>query len=245
MRSFIALNRGVCSRRDIKADTVAFYYIEPHGALWPCTAYAMANNDGDLLPALNIIPLDTGDEMAPPLHPWYHPHRNTRHQNPDLQEDIIKMMGPTVGQLEHYVVDAVPQTQQNILTPTSQSQSPTLRKGAPRSPPPDAPAPHIMVKKEQVAEVPEPSVDDPNVSTSLGLTQPDIEEGTASDTTFNESVDSGAPPAAPCDHTYTSVGISAPDSTNNSTQLPSSSTGGPLPPVPLGASFPNCRHPGG
>ena len=43
MWSFIALSRGVCGRKDIKADTVAFYYIELRGALWPCTAYAVTN----------------------------------------------------------------------------------------------------------------------------------------------------------------------------------------------------------
>ena len=83
--------------------------------------------------------------------------------------------------------------------------------------------------------MPELSVDGPNISTSLRPTQPDTEEGAASDTTFNESVDSGAPPAVPHDHTYTSVGIQVPDSTNHSTQQPSSSTTGPPPPIPPSA----------
>ena len=83
--------------------------------------------------------------------------------------------------------------------------------------------------------MPESSVDSPNVSTSLRPTQPNTEEGAVSDTTFNESVDSGAPPAAPHNHTYTSAGIQAPDSTNHSTQQPSSSTSSPPPPIPPGA----------
>ena len=104
MRSFVALNRGLCGCQDIKADTVTFYYIEPRGTLWPCTAYAVANNNGDLLPVLNVIPLDTGDAMAlppPPISPLsqYPP------PNLALQEDVIQMMGLTVGQLKHYIVD--------------------------------------------------------------------------------------------------------------------------------------------
>ena len=88
----------------MKADEVAFYYVEPRGALWPCTVYAVTNNDGDLLPALNVIPLETSDEMAPPPPP-VPPQEQYLPPNPDLKQDVIQMMGPTVGQLEHHVVD--------------------------------------------------------------------------------------------------------------------------------------------
>ena len=194
----------------------------------------MTNNNGDLLPALNVIPLNTGDDMALPPPPV---PRTSQYPppNPDLQEDVIQMMGPTVGQLEHYVVDGSLDTTEHPNTDISILE-PRTPEGAPWPLPPDAPILHVVVKKERVAEMPEPSVEGPNVPTSLGPTQADIEEGAASDTTFNESVDSGAPPAAPRDHTYTSVGILAPDSTNNSTQVPSSSTNGPPSQVSLGVS---------
>ena len=229
MRSFVALSRWVCGRKDIKADTVAFYYIEPRGALWPCTAYAVTNNSGDLLPALNVIPLDTGDDMAP-APPPIPPHTQYPPPNPALEQDVIQMMGPTVGQLEHYIInDSSDTTQQpNTGPPIPEPRTP---EGAPRPAPPGIPPPPIIVKKEQMAQIPESFVDGPNVSTSLKQTHPDTEEGAASDTTFNESVDSGAPPAVPPDHTYTSIGIQAPDSTNPGTQQPSSSTSGP-PPIP-------------
>ena len=103
------------------------------------------------------------------------------------------MMGPMVGQLEHYVVDGSSDTaeQPNTDLPI---QEPCTPEGAPRAPPPDAPLPPIVIKKEQVAQMPESSIDGPSVSTSLRPTQPDTEEGMASHTTFNESVDSGTPP---------------------------------------------------
>ena len=141
------------------------------------------------------------------------------------------MMGPTVGQLEHYVIDDSSDTTQQPNTDPP-IQEPHTPEGAPWPPLPDVPPPPIVVKKEQVAQMPESSVDGPNISTSLKQTQPETEEGAASDTTFNKSVDSGAPPAVPPDHTYTSLGIQAPDSTNPSTQQPSSSTSGPPPPIP-------------
>ena len=233
MQSFVALSRGVCGHQDIKADTVAFYYIEPRGTLWPCMAYAVTNNNGDLLPALNVIPLDTGDDMVAPPPP-IPPLSQYPPPNPALQEDVIQMMGPTVCQLEHYVVNSSSDTTEhpNIDLPIPEPCTP---EGAPQPPPPDAPLPPIVVKREQVAQMPELFVDGPNVSTNLKPTQPDAEEGAASDTTFNESVDSGDPPAAPHNHTYASVGTSAPDSTNHSTQQPSSSTSGPPPPILPGA----------
>ena len=237
MRSFVALSRGVCGRKDIKADTVAFYYIEPHGTLWPCMAYAVTNNSGDLLPALNVIPLDTGDNMAP-APPPIPPQTQYPPPNPALQQNVIQMMGLTVGQLEHYVIDDSLDTaeQPNTDLPI---QEPCTPEGAPRPPPPDALPPPVIVKKEQVVHMPKSSVDGPNIPTSLKLTQPDTEEGAASDTTFNKSVDSGAPPAVPPDHTYTFVGIQAPDSTNSSTQQPSSSTSGPPLLIPSGAPSQN------
>ena len=79
-------------------------------------------------------------------------------------------------------------------------------------------------------------MDGPNVSTSLKPTQPDTEEGAVPPIPpSTESVDSGTPPAVPHDHTYTSVGIQVPDSTNPSTQQPSSSTSGSPPLIPSGA----------
>ena len=67
--------------------------------------------------------------------------------NPALQEDVIQMMGPTVGQLEHYVVDGSSDTTEHPNTdlPIPEPRTP---EGAPRPPLPDAPLPPIVVKKE-------------------------------------------------------------------------------------------------
>ena len=231
MRTFVALDRGVSGRDDIKADDVAFYYVEPRGTLWPCTMYAIANNDGDLLPALNVIPLETSDEMAPPPPPLP-PQEQYPPPNLDLKQDIIQMMGPTVGQLEHHVVDGSSDTEEQPAT-DAPTQAPRTPDGAPPPPPPDAPPRRVIIKTEPVSEVPEFSTDDPNISTSLMSAQPDAEEGEASDTTFNESVDSSAQPVIPHDYTYPTITIQVPDGANDTTQEPASSTSGSRPPASL------------
>ena len=208
MRTFIALDRGVSGRDDIKADDVAFYYVEPRGALWPCTVYAVTNNDGDLLPALNVIPLETSDEMAPPPPP-VPPQEQYPPPNPDLKQDVIQMMGPTVGQLEHHIVDDSSDTEEQPAT-DAPTQAPRTPDGAPSPPPPEAPSQHVIIKTE------------------------DTEEGAASDTTFNESMDSSAQPVIPHDYTYLTITIQAPDGANDTTQEPASSTSNSRPPAPLG-----------
>ena len=208
MRTFVALDRGVSGRDDIKADNVAFYYVEPRGTLWPCTVYAVTNNNGDLLPALNVIPLETSDEMAPPPPPLP-PQEQYPPPNPDLKQDIIQIMGPTVGQLEHYVVDSSSDTEEQPAT-DAPTQAPRTPDGAPPPPPPDAPPRHVIIKTE------------------------DAEEGAASDTMFSESVDSSAQPVIPHDYTYPTITIQVPDGANDTTEEPASSTSGSRPPASLG-----------
>ena len=144
MRTFVALDRGVSGQDDIKADNVTFYYVEPRGALWPCTVYAITNNDGDLLPALNVIPLETSDEMAPPPPPLP-PQEQYPPPNPDLKQDVIQMMGPTVGQLEHHVVDDSSDTEEQPAT-NAPTQAPRTPDGTPSPPPPDAPSRRVIIK---------------------------------------------------------------------------------------------------
>ena len=205
MRTFVALDRGVSGREDIKADDVAFYYVEPRGALWPCNVYAVTNNDGDLLPALNVIPLETSDEMAPPPSPVPLPEQYPP-PNPGLKQDVIQMMGPTVGQLEHHVVDDSSDTEEQPAT-GAPIQAPHTPDGAPSPPPPSR---CVIVKTEGP------------------------EEGAASDTTFNESVDSSAQPVIPHDYIYPPITIQAPDGTNDTTQEPASSTSDSKPPASVG-----------
>ena len=208
MRTFVALDRGVSGRDDIKADDVAFYYVEPRGALWPCNVYAITNNDGDLLPALNVIPLETSDEMAPPpsLVP---PQEQYPPPNPGLKQDVIQMMGPTVGQLEHHVVDDSSDTEEQPAT-GAPIQAPHTPDGAPSPPPPEAPSWHVIVKTEGT------------------------EEGAASDTTFNEYVDSSAQPVIPHDYIHPPITIQVPDGANDTTQEPASSTSDSKPPASVG-----------
>ena len=85
-----------------------------------------------------------------------------------------------------------------------------------------------------MGELPDPSTDDSNASTGLVPAQPNAEEDTALDTTFNESVDSGAQHAIPSDHTYPAIPIQAPDGAGDTTQQPTSSTSSTQPPVPPG-----------
>ena len=209
MRTFVTLNRTISGWDNMKADTVAFYYVKPRGALWPCSVYAVTNNDGDLLPALNVIPLETSDEMVPPPPPLP-PQGQYPPPNPGLQQDIIQMMGPVVGQLEHHVVNGSPKTEEQPTTGVP-TEAPRTPDGAPPPPPPNAPPRCIMIKTEQVGEVPESA-------------QPDTEEGAALDTTFNESIDSSAQPVIPHDHIYPAITTQAPDGTEDTTQQPTTST---------------------
>ena len=98
MHTFVALNRGVSGQDDIKADAIAFYNVEPRGALWPCEAYAVTNNNRDLLPRPNVIPLEMSHDIPSPTPPLP-PQSGYQPPNPDLKQDIIQMMGPVVGQL--------------------------------------------------------------------------------------------------------------------------------------------------
>ena len=175
MRSFVALHKAISGSESTKPDTVAFYHVRPRGVLWPTSIYAVSNNDGDLLPALNVVPLDIADNMAPPPPPVPVPQRYPS-PDPSLEQDVIKMMGPTVDQLEHYVVDGPT----HMTTPTAPDmpvEGPRTPEGAPRPPPPDAPPRRVIIKKELEAVAPESSIGDPNVSTSLIPTGPDTEEG--------------------------------------------------------------------
>ena len=232
MCTFIALNRGVSGQDDIKADAVAFYNVKPRGALWPCEAYAVTNNNGDLLPRPNIIPLETPDDIPPPPPPLP-PKSGYPPPNPDLKQDVIQMMGPAVCQLEHHIIDNSSDTEEQPAGDSS-IQTHQTPKGAPPPPPPDAPPRHIVIKREPVGELPDPSTDDSNASTGLVPAQPNAEEDTALDTTFNESVDSGAQHAIPSDHTYPAIPIQAPDGAGDTTQQPTSSTSSTQPPVPPG-----------
>ena len=79
MRTFVTLNRGVSGRDDIKADELTFNYIEPRGAMWPGQIYVITNNDGDLLPTLNVVPLETADILLPPVHTHHHLNTSIYH----------------------------------------------------------------------------------------------------------------------------------------------------------------------
>ena len=69
MHTFVALNQGTSSRRDVKSDKLAFYHVVPRGSLWPGETYVSVSNEGDLAPALNTVPVCTceeGDKLPEP-----------------------------------------------------------------------------------------------------------------------------------------------------------------------------------
>ena len=69
MRTFIALNQGTSGRLDVKSDELAFYHVVPQGSLWPGETYVLVSNEGDLVPALNTIPVRTYEEEDKPPKP--------------------------------------------------------------------------------------------------------------------------------------------------------------------------------
>ena len=233
MRTFVALNKEMSGRGDIHDDNVAFYYVEPRSAMWPCTVYATTTNDGDLLPVLNAVPLDTTDDMAPPPPPVPLPNPYPP-PNPDLEQDVIKMMGPTVGQLEALVVDDASTTEDQPTTDT-QTPRPQTPDGIPPTVPPEDPPRRVIIKAEPDTETVQPTTENLDVSSNLVPLQPDEEEGAASDTTFTGSVGSSTVPPVPQDHNYPAIPPSAPNDADDTQQPTSSTTGSPTP-APSGAS---------
>ena len=209
MRTFVALSKDMSGRDDMHDDAVAFYYVEPRTAMWPCSIYAATTNEGDLLPALNVVPLETTEALEPPPPPV--PRRDAYPPpNPDLEQDIIKMMGPTVGQLEVLAVDDSLTTEEPAAA-DNQPPRPQTPDGVPPIAPPGDPPRRVVIKTEPTTEILDFTTDNLDVSSSLTPLQPEDEEGAASDTTFAGSVGSTTVTALPLDHNYPTFLPLAPD----------------------------------
>ena len=120
MRTFIALNQGTSGRRDVKSDELAFYDVVPQGSLWPRETYVSVSNEGDLVPALNTIPVHTyeeGDE--PSKRNDKSPVPNSTHNAPLAstvgdEPDRVVFVGPAQFQMADILVPGSPEEQRDM-----------------------------------------------------------------------------------------------------------------------------------
>ena len=133
MRTFVALNQGTSSRQDVKSDELAFYHIVPRGSLWPGETYVSVSNEGDLVPALNTIPVHTyeeGDELLEPNNKS--PVPDSTHDAPlastmGNEPDRVVFVGLAQFQMADILIPGSPEEQQDTTldetTPPSTAPS--------------------------------------------------------------------------------------------------------------------------
>ena len=134
MHTFIALNQGTSGRLDVKSDELAFYHVAPRGSLWPRETYVSFSNEGDLVLALNTIPVCTPEEEDEPPKP------DDKSPAPDSTDDAP--LASTVGDEPDRVVFVGPAQFQmaDTLTPGSpeEQRDMTLDETTPPSTAPPA-----------------------------------------------------------------------------------------------------------
>ena len=119
MHTFIALNQGTSSRLDVKSDELAFYRVVPRGSLWPGETYMSVSNEGDLVPALNTIPVRTYEEEDKPPKPNdMSPAPDSAHDAPLAstvgdEPDRVVFVGPAQFQMADVLVPGSPEEQQD------------------------------------------------------------------------------------------------------------------------------------
>ena len=231
MRTFVALNQGTSGRLDVKSDELAFYHIVLRGSLWPGETYVSVSNKGDLAPALNTIPVCTyeeGDE--PPKPDDKSPVPDSTHDAPLVstvgdEPDQVVFVGPAQFQMADALIPGSPEEQRDTTLDetTPPSTAPPVRI-FPDMPPgrvvvktPE----HVVIKKELHAHVDGATAvraERGDGTTVLVTSSPkQVPPGTnaegdlASDTTLSESIETGARPTAPTDHSFTSTGSQALD----------------------------------
>ena len=231
MRTFIALNQGTSGRLDVKSDELAFYHVVLRGSLWPRETYVSVSNEGDLVPALNTIPVRAYEgEDKPPKPDDKSPAPNSTHDAPLAstvgdEPDRVVFVGPAQFQMADILIPGSPEEQRD--TTLDETTPPSI------APPtrifPDTPPrrvvvktpEHVVIKKEVHAQVDGATaarVEGDDGTTVLVTSSPkQIPPGTnaegdlASDTTLSESIETGARLTAPADHSYTSTGSQALD----------------------------------
>ena len=119
MHTFVALNQGTSGRLDVKSDQLAFYYVVPQGSLWPRETYVSVSNEGDLVPALNTIPVCTYEEEGKPSKPDdKSPVPNSTHNAPLAstvgdEPDRVVFVGPAQFQMADVLIPGSPEEQQD------------------------------------------------------------------------------------------------------------------------------------
>ena len=226
MRTFIALNQGTSGRLDVKSDELAFYHVVPRGSLWPRETYVSVSNKGDLALALNTIPVRTpGEEDEPPKPDDKSPAPNSTHDAPLAstvgdEPDRVVFVGPAQFQMADVLVPGSPEEQQDTTLDetTPPSTAPPARiflDTPPRRVIVKTPE-HAVIKKELPAHVdgaPAVRAEGDDGTTILVTSSPkqvlpgtNAEGDLASDTTFSESIETGARLNTPTNHSYTSTG---------------------------------------
>ena len=225
MHTFVALNQGTSGRLDVKSDKLAFYHVVPRGSLWPGETYMSVSNEGDLAPALNTIPVCTYEEEdKPPKPDDKSPAPDSTHDAPLAstvgdEPDRVVFVGPAQFQMADVLVPGSPEEQWDTTLDetTPPSTAPPVRI-FPDTPPrrvivktPE----RVVIKKELHAHVDGATavrVEGDDGTTILVTSSPkQVQPGTntegdlTSDTTLSESIETGARPTAPADHSYTST----------------------------------------
>ena len=231
MRTFVALNQGTSGRLDVKSDELAFYHVVPRGSLWPGETYVSVSNEGDLVPALNTILLHTYEEEDELPKP------NDKSPAPDSTDDTLLVstvgdepdrvvfVGPAQFQMADVLVPGSPEEQRDTTLDETTPPSTALPARIFLDTPPrwvvvKTPE-HVVIKKELHAHIDGATAvraegDDGTtiiVTSSPKQVPPgtNVEGDLASDTTLSESIETGARPTAPADHSYTSTGSQALD----------------------------------
>ena len=225
MRTFIALNQGTSGRLDVKSDELAFYHVVPRGSLWPGETYMSVSNEGDLVPALNTIPVHTYEEEdEPPKPDDKSPAPDSTHDAPLVstmgdEPDRVVFVGPAQFQMADVLVPGSPEEQRDTtLDETTPPSTAPPARIFPDTPPrrvvvktPE----HVVIKKELHAHIDGATAvraEGDDGTTILVTSSPkqvlpgtNAEGDLASDTTLSESIETGACPTAPADHSYTST----------------------------------------
>ena len=226
MHTFVTLNQGTSSRLDVKSDELAFYHVVPRGSLWPGETYVSVSNEGDLAPALNTIPVRTYEEEDEPPKPNdKSPAPDSTHDAPLAstmgdEPDRVVFVGPAQFQMADVLIPGSPEEQRDTtLDETTPPSTAPPARIFPDTPPrrvivktPE----RVVIKKELHAHVNGATAvraEGDDGTTVLVTSSPkQVPPGTnaegdlTSDTTLSESIETGAHPTAPADHSYTSTG---------------------------------------
>ena len=189
------------------------------------------SNEGNLVPALNTIPVRTYEEENElPKPDDKSPAPDSTHDAPLAstvgdEPDRVVFVGPVQFQMADVLVPGSPEEQQDTtLDETTPPSTAPPAQIFPDTPPrrvivktPE----HIVIKKELHAHIDGATavrVEGNDGTTILVTSSPkQVPPGTnaegdlASDTTLSESIETGARPTAPADHSYTSTGSQALD----------------------------------